>query len=354
MNNALMPLRRYCGIAAFLLMASLLTVTRPAHAEPLTWVTRLGFPQSLPVVGEAARSLADRLAAMSGGGMTLDLRPPADGLAAADIPAAVAEGRAPAGLTWIGRTPGNINATHLFDAVPFGPEPALFMAWYYEDRGHDMLQETFANQGMDLHALLCGLAGPESAGWFTEPVESIDDLDGMKGRFGGLGGEILKRLGVQISDVQPTRIRDAVEAGELQATEMALPAIDVHTGIEATLPYNLYPGWQQPFTAVYLLVNGNRWRDIGPDRQALVRSACEAVTARTLARSMATRGPTITALRENGARLRRLPAPVLTALREATQTVLRSHAERNPQFSRVLESQRTFVRDHEAASSPSQ
>lgn len=340
-------LSRVAGLGLLCLML-LPGLAEPAGAEQLRWETRLGFPQSLPIVGEAAQSLQQRVARLSDGRLELVLQGPTDDAAKAPVSAA-SEGRVAAAFTWIGREPGRASAAQLFDAVPFGLEPSVFMAWYYEGPGHDLLQEVLANQGLAVHGQLCGLAGPESAGWFASEVNEASDLKAMTGRFGGLGGEVLHRLGMALSDMPPDEIKAAVASGRLQATEMALPAIDVHTGIHETLPYNLYPGWQQPFTAVYLLVNGNRWRALGPAMQARVRTACEAVTARSLARSEATQGEAVETLRASGATLQRLPADVLSALREATETVLAAHAERNPEFRRILESQRAFADKHARA-----
>ncbi|MBA1148479.1 C4-dicarboxylate ABC transporter [Ectothiorhodospiraceae bacterium WFHF3C12] len=328
-------------IARTLAMISFLVATAPdVAAEPTRWPVQLDTPTAVPVLGSGATMLARRLERMSGGDIQLSLRP--TDMTAGDIPRAVADGSVAAGYTRIGRSAGQVTAANLFDAVPFGPDPAVFMAWYYEGPGHDLLQEVQANRGLDVRTLLCGLAGPESAGWFAAPVEAVEDLDGTRGRFGGLGGEILKRLGMQIVPLPPEDVPAAAESGDLQATELSLPAVDLHTGIHEQLRYNLYPGWQQPFTAQYLLINGNRWREIAPARQTMVRTACEAVTARSLAQSTHARGGALDALRETGASLQRLPDAVLERLRETSRTVLEAHAKRDPEFRRVLESQRAF------------
>ena len=51
----------------------------------------------------------------------------------------------------------------------------------------------------NMKPLLCGISGPETAGWFAQPLKSVDDLDGLKIRFAGLGGKAMQRVGASVT-----------------------------------------------------------------------------------------------------------------------------------------------------------
>ena len=52
----------------------------------------------------------------------------------------------------------------------------------------------------NIHPILCGIIGPETAGWFRFPIQRLEDFEGLKIRFAGLGGRVLQRLGVGYFD----------------------------------------------------------------------------------------------------------------------------------------------------------
>jgi TRAP-type mannitol/chloroaromatic compound transport system substrate-binding protein len=296
-----------------LLGATLAAGAGPAHARDIRWTTPVAFPSALPALGAPADYLAERLERMSDGEVRLLLQEPDNGTTAVDILQAVDEGRADAGYTRIGFNREATPAAALFDAVPFGLKPWAFMAWYYQGPGHDMLQDVYANQGFDIHARLCGLAGPESAGWYEGAIDSTEDFQGLRIRFGGLGGEVLKRLGATLSAMPPKELAGAVESGDVDATGFSLPIVDQHAGLDSLFSHNLYPGWHQSFTAQYLLINGKQWRRAGRAQQTMIETACAAATTRSLAESEYTQGKAVANLEQDGVKIRRLPPAVLTS-----------------------------------------
>ena len=106
-----------------------------------------------------------------------------------DVLEAVASGKVPAGYSQPFFDSGSVPA--LFSSVPFGMGPLAYAAWYYEHDGQEMLKQVYANKGFDVHPVLCGLTGPESVGWYSEPITALDDYKGIKIHFAGLGGKVM-------------------------------------------------------------------------------------------------------------------------------------------------------------------
>jgi hypothetical protein len=47
-----------------------------------------------------------------------------------------------------------------------------------------------------LYGLPAGNTGAQMGGWFRKEINTVDDLKGLKFRVGGIGGQILEKLGV--------------------------------------------------------------------------------------------------------------------------------------------------------------
>ena len=72
-----------------------------------------------------------------------------------------------------------------------------FTAWYFEAGGQALAEKLYAPH--NIHPILCGIIGPETAGWFRFPIQRLEDFEGLKIRFAGLGGRVLQRLGASVT-----------------------------------------------------------------------------------------------------------------------------------------------------------
>jgi TRAP-type mannitol/chloroaromatic compound transport system substrate-binding protein len=233
----------------------------------------------------------------------------------------------------------------LFAAVPFGLKPWAFSGWCLFGGGHDLLQEVYANKGFNVYAQLCGIIGPETAGWYANPIESHDDYKGMKIRFAGLGGKVLERLGASVTMMPGGELFQALEKGTIDATEFSMPAIDQILGFDKVAKNNLFPGWHQPFTAQYLLVNKEQWDGTSDAQKALIETTCTAATLRGLAEGEYKNGAVLRQLQEQGINVGQIPREILERLKEVSDEVLAEEAANDADFKRILESQNAFQQD---------
>jgi TRAP-type mannitol/chloroaromatic compound transport system substrate-binding protein len=306
----------------------------------LRWRVPVAFGTNLPALGDNILYVRDALAEISGGDVDLHVHEPGEIVSAFAITDAVRDGKVPAGYTWLGYDQGRIPASTLLAAVPFGMEPWEFAAWWYEDEGRRLGEQLYHRRGV--HPLLCGLIGPETAGWFRIPIDSLEDVRGLKIRFAGLGGRVLQRLGASVTMIPGSDLFQALEKGAIDATEYSLPVVDRKLGFDTIAPYNYFPGWHQTFTAAHLLVNLETWQALAPETRALIETGCTAGVTRNLARSEALQGPVIRDFRERGVETRSLPPALLEELREVTREVLAEEAAKDEEFAEILASQRAF------------
>jgi len=314
--------------------------TQDSGIDSVRWRVTSSFTNSMPIIGETPGKLAAELRAVSSGSIDLQLFEPGEVVPALEITESVKEGKIEAGFMWIGYDQGRIPASTLIAAVPFGMEPMEFSAWWYYGEGRELGEALYAEH--DVLPVLCSITGPETAGWFRRPVESLDDLVGLKIRFAGLGGKILQRVGASVTMIPGGEIFQALEKGAIDASEFSLPVVDEMLGFGRVAKYNYFPGWHQPFSTGHLLINLPAWRALSAETQALIRLGCKAMVTDTMVQAESLQGPIIRDFAEQGVSAETLPTEILEELRRVSIEVLDEEAEKDADFARILSSQRKF------------
>ena len=318
-------------------LASAQTQTSPAR---IAWRLPIVFQTTMPVLGDNPVYLTQMIKAASGGAIDLQIFEPGEIVPAFSITDAVRDGKVSAGYTWLGYDQGKIPASPLISAVPFGMEPWEYTAWWYEGNGRQLTEALY--QRYNIHPILCGITGPETAGWFRRRIDSLDDVKGLKIRFAGLGGQVIERLGASVTMLPGGEIFQALEKGAIDATEFALPVVDQSLGFNRVAPYNYYPGWHQPFTSSHLVVNLAQWQTLSATDQAMLELGCTAAVTRNLAQAEALQGEVIEGFADIGVSAEILPEPLLRELNNVSDQILQEEADRDPDFAEILASQKAF------------
>jgi TRAP-type mannitol/chloroaromatic compound transport system substrate-binding protein len=186
------------------------------------------------------------------------------------------------------------------------------------------------------------MTGPETAGWFRRRIDSLEDVQGLKIRFAGLGGRVIERLGASVTMLPGGEIFQALEKGAIDATEFALPVVDQALGFNRVAPYNYYPGWHQPFTSSHLVVNLDIWRSLNAADQAMLNLGCTAAVTRNLAQAEALQGEVIQGFAQIGVSAEILPEALLRELNRVSDQILEEEAAKDADFAEILASQRAF------------
>ena len=315
-----------------------------AVAVTLRWRVPVAFSTTLEVLGDNVLWVSDAIRRASNGAMELTPYEPGEIVPPFNIVDAVREGKVPAGYTWLGYDQGKIPAAPLLGAVPFGMEPWEFMAWWFEGGGREHGEALYGKYGV--HPVLCGLIGPETAGWFRQPIDALSDVEGLKIRFAGLGGRVLERLGASVTMLPGGEIFQALEKGAIDATEFALPNVDQELGFDRIAKLNYYPGWHQPATSTHLVVNAEVWAGLRDAERGVIEAACTAGVARNLAKAEAVQGAVLAGFPDKGVTAVRLPLPILRELERVTAGVMAEEAARDADFAAIHASQRAFREEY--------
>ena len=304
------------------------------------WRVPLSSPRNLPGSGETPIWFAETLAAATDGAVVVQLYDPGELAPAFAITEAVRDRKVQAGFTWLGYDQGRIPSSALFGATPFGMVPWAYIGWWHFGGGKQLAEGIYEQHR--IRPLLCGITGPETAGWFRAPIASAADLQGMKIRFAGLGGKVVDRVGASVTMLPAGEIFQALETGVIDATEFSQPVTDQALGFARVAKYNYFPGWHQPFSATHLVVNLDVWDGLAAADRALIDAACAGATARSLGLTESLQGPVVASFPEVGVTASYLPDDLLVTLKTASLEVLAEEAAKDADFNAVLESQRAF------------
>lgn len=313
-------------------------------AETVRWQVAGMFPSHLPALGENAQSAAEMLAEMSGGAIQFRVLEQGALAPPAELSAAVGAGIVDAGYTWLGYDAARIPAASLFAARPFGMEPLEYVAWWHDGGGRRLAEEIYGKRKAT--PILCGMHGPDSAGWYRKEINAAEDLRGLKVRFAGLGGEVLRKAGATVTPPTGAETIDALATGGADGAAAAIPGTEDKTALYKVARYNYFPGWQQTYTAFHLIVNKARWEAFDERTRALVNAACSTATLLSLSRAEALRGPALRGLVDNGVEPRRLSDDVLRDLKTLTDQTAAAQAAADADFKKVYDSQNAFSKKH--------
>lgn len=311
-----------------------------AQADRVKLRVQAGFNQNVPVLGESIAHLAELVETGGRDDVRLRIYDPGKLVPTLEIFDAVASGKIDAGFAWAGYWMGKLPATTVFGAVPFGPEPPEYLGWIYEGGGLELYRKLYAPHGVV--PIPCSVVPPEASGWFREPIESADDLVGLKIRFAGLGGIVLGRMGASITMLASTDIFPSLERGVIDATEFSIPSVDRSLGFYKVAKHYYFPGWHQPASIGELIVNQESWGSMAPDQRQYLENACMANMTWSLSRGVATQGEAIAFFEANGVTIHQWSPELLARFREVAAEVMTEASASDPAFKEAWESLQAY------------
>lgn len=328
-----MDRRKFVGAAGLAGAAGLLSACAKQDAthtscengtsvETFEWKMVTSWPRDFPGLGTGANRLAESIEQISNGRLKIKVYGGNELVPPFEVFDAVTQGTAEMGHTatyyWKGKAP----AAQFFAGIPFGMTAQELHGWIYYGGGLELWQEVYKPHG--LIPFLAGSSGPQMGGWFNLEINSMEDLQGLKMRIPGPGGEILKRAGGTPTTIPGAELFTALQTGTIDATEWVGPYNDLAFGLFRAAKYYYYPGWQEPGTGLECMINESAWNSLPQDLQMIVKVACQAAVMDTLSDFTYNNGIALkTLLEEHNVQLRRYPDEVLSRLSDISDELIK-------------------------------
>lgn len=314
-------------------------------AKTYKWRMVTTWPKNLPGMGLAPETFAKKVSAMSNGRLQIRVYGAGEVVPALEVFEAVSQGTVQMGhgasYYWKGKVP----AAQFFTAVPFGLTAQEMNGWLLHGGGLPLWRELYDKY--NLVPFPGGNTGVQMAGWFNKEINSLEDMQGLKMRIPGLGGEVFEQLGGSAINLPGGEIYTSMQTGVIDATEWVGPYNDLAFGLHQVAKYYYYPGWQEPGPNLEFIVHKKAWEDLPPDLQAIVENAALAVNGDLISEYTARNNAALRELvDEHDVELRKLPDDVLAEIQKISHQKSRELSEENDELTRrIYESFKAYEKD---------
>ncbi len=318
-------------------------IARPAIAQSMPevkWRLTSSFPKSLDTIFGTAETFAKYLSEATDGKFQVQT------FAAGEIvPGLQALDAASNGTVECAHTPtyfyvGKEPALALGTGIPFGLNARHQHSWWHFAGGEAIVNEALAR--FNTVGVVCGNSGTQMGGWFRNEIKSLEELKGLKFRIGGIGGQVLAKLGVVPQQIAAGDIYPALERGTLDAVEFVGPYDDEKLGFNKVAKYYYYPGFWEGGAMLHLVINKGAWEKLPKLYQNILRMCAESANNWMLAKYDAVNAPALRRLVAAGTEIRAFPLPVLDAAAKAADELYAELSARSPIFKKGYDSMVAF------------
>lgn len=300
-----------------------------------------GWPKNFPGLGTSSERFAERLRQITEGRLDVKIFAGGELVAPFEMLDAVGQGTAELSHGTAYYWQGKSRAFTYFATVPFGMLPNEHMAWLMFGDGQALWDELGAR--FNVKPLPCGNTGVQMGGWYRKEINSAADLNGLKVRMPGLGGEIFARLGATPVTLPGGELFTALQSGTIDGAEWVAPWNDLAFGLHKVAQYYYYPGFHEPGHTIELNVNLDFWNDLTEGERMAIRTASEAECT-TMMAEFNTRNVTSLAplVDKHGVKVRRYPDDLMAAFTKVGHEVMAEEATKNETVARISKSYQAF------------
>ncbi|GGA49327.1 TRAP transporter substrate-binding protein [Pelagibacterium lentulum] len=314
--------------------AATTALAAPAIAQnTYNWRMVTTWPANFPGLGVGASRLAQRITAASGGRLNVQVFSAGELVPALQSIDAVIDGSAEmshgAAYYWQNKNAG----LSFFTGVPYGMTSREMAAWVRYMGGQEIWDEIYDQFG--LKGFLSGDTGTQAGGWFRNELTGLADIQGLRFRTPGLGGQVWERMGASVTNLAGGEIFAALQSGTLDAAEFVGPYNDLALGFYQICKEYYFPSFIEPGLATELVVDKAKFMDLPQDLQEIVEYVCQAEYDQVASDFYANDPRALqTLVNDHGVNIRQFPEEILEAGANAAIDILTELRESNDALTR--------------------
>ena len=327
-------------LALFMIAASGSSATAE---ETIRWKGQSCFPISTPLGKHTIVLWKDFVEKMSGGRMQLTLHDAGEIVPGSKVYDAVKDGLLDFGLNTPAYQKGKYPAGDLFYTLPAGIlEFNDLILWLYGGGGKELEQEMYGNE---LRVFPLGLTPPEEI-WSKRPINTLDDIKGLKIRAAGLSMDLWEKLGASVVLLTGGEVLPALQRGMIDATEFLEPSFDYTMGLHEVCKYRFGPPIHMSNNIFQLLIKTKSWEALPDDLKTIVEKAAMAATFQGYADFWQSSIEYNTKIEEYGTITNKLSKADQEKARKLGMEIINEKAQKDPFFKKVWESQKAFIEEY--------
>lgn len=165
------------------------------------------------------------------------------------------------------------NAAGLFTFTVAGLSPMESLYWHKQGGGKELIHRMI--EGYDVYIVEGQITPPEIFLQSTKPLETPDDIKGLKIRTAGDDGEIFNAMGASTVFLPGGEIYEALQRGVIDAAQISTPSIDWTLGMQEVADYLYLSGVRQPMDWSLNFVTRSVFEELPDDLKAVFEATAD-------------------------------------------------------------------------------
>ncbi len=339
--------RKFLKGSALAATATAGTLAAPAIVRAAPTVLKMQAAWGGGIFLQNAQSYVDRVNAMAGDALQLELLPVNSVVKTSQMQDAVHRGVLDAAhyvpAYWYSKSP----VASLFGTGPcFGWSSQEVLGWIYYGGGQELFDEMMERLGLDLVSFFNSPMPAQPLGWFKEHITDASQMEGLKYRTVGLAADVLLEMGMSVVQLPGGEIQPAMKSGLIDAAEFNNPTSDRDFGMQDVSKHYHLASFHQSQEFFECTFNKAKYDSLSDEQKAILKHASEAENSNFYwhnTRSYAT--DLIKLQEEHGVNVYRTPDSVLSKQLEAWDVVVARMSEQDPFFAKVIDSQKAYAKE---------
>lgn len=295
---------------------------------------------------ENAKSYVDRVHAMAGDALKIDLLPVNSVVKTSQMQDAVHRGvldgahYVPA--YWYSKS----KSASLFGTGPcFGWSSQEVLGWLHYGGGQELFDELMGELDLNVVSFFNSPMPAQPMGWFKEEIKDASQMEGLKYRTVGLAADVLLEMGMSVVQLPGGEIQPAMKSGLIDAAEFNNPTSDRDFGMQDVSKHYHLASFHQSQEFFEITFNKKMFNRLPEELQAILKHASEAENSNFYWHNTKRYSEDLVKLQEQGVNVYRTPDSVMKKQLEAWDIVVDRLSGEDPFFAKVVDSQKAYAKD---------
>jgi TRAP-type mannitol/chloroaromatic compound transport system substrate-binding protein len=240
---------------------------------------------------------------------------------------------------------GKDHAVSLMGTGPMmGMSGQMWLAWYYHGGGQALFEDLVQRKlKLNVTSLFHMPMQNQPLGWFNKVITGPGDFTGMKFRTVGLATGIYQGLGATVISVAGAEVAANLERNAIDAAEFNNTTSDTVYGLHDVRKFLMTQSYHQPSEILEISLNKAKYDSMPKDLQAIMKFAAWAESANGEWKFMDQNSKDYAKLLSGGITIAKTPQSVRDAQLKAWDTVIAAESANNPEFVKILDSQKAWA-----------
>ena len=294
---------------------------------------------------ENAQAYVDRVHAMAGKDLKIDLLPVNSVVKTSQMQDAVHRGvldgchYVPA--YWYSKS----KTASLFGTGPcFGWSSQEVLGWCHYGGGMELFNELMGSLGLNIVSFFNSPMPAQPMGWFKEEIKDASQMNGLKYRTVGLAADVLLEMGMSVVQLPGGEIQPAMKSGLIDAAEFNNPTSDSDFGMQDVSKHYHLGSFHQSQEFFEISFNKKKYDGLPAELQAILKYASEAENSNFYWHNTNRYADDLEKLRGGGVNVYRTPDSVMKEQLKAWDIVVDRLNGEDPFFKKVIDSQKAYAK----------